>query len=99
MESVLRRGGIHRDGAALRWKGRTAKRVFGCMLTTYLSMQEKIYICTMKAKKDACAVHLNEPILECASKCADGIRLVDEDRSSSSLVIRHAFLLDICGPN
>lgn len=99
VESVLRRGGIHRDGAALRRKGRTAERVFGCMLTAYFSMQEKIYSCTMKAKKDACALHLNEPNLECVSKCTDGVRLVDEDRSSSSLVIRLEFLLDICGPN
>lgn len=77
LESVLRRGGIHRDGAALRRKGKSAERVFGCVLTAYFSMQEKIYSCTMEAKKDACAVHLNEAILECVSKCADGVRLVD----------------------
>lgn len=77
MESVLCRGGIHRDGATLRRKGRTAERVFGCMLTVYFSMQEKIYSCTMKAKKDVCTVHLNVPILECVLKCVDGVRLVD----------------------
>lgn len=51
-------------------------RVFGCTLAAYFSMQGKIYCSTMKAKRDACAVHLNEAILKCF-KCVDSVRLVD----------------------